>query len=77
MRVSRWTGGISADWAHLSDLAIGFIDNMLAVNNEGVGKGEMAVQKDLLVRFEFDDEIGDVLFLIDREDGDHEVFEVT
>lgn len=29
MRVSRWTGGISADWANLSDLAIGFIQQWI------------------------------------------------
>jgi hypothetical protein len=77
MRVSRWTGGIPADWTHLSYFAISFIDNMFTVDDEGVGKSEVAVQKDLFVGFKFDNEISDVLCLIDREYEDHEVFEVT
>jgi hypothetical protein len=77
MRVPRWTGGIPADWPHLSDLAVGFIDNMLTVDDEGVGEGEMAVQKDLFVGVKLDNEIGDVPCLIDREDENHEVFEIT
>lgn len=77
MRVSCLARGIPTNWAHLSRLAVGFIDNMLTVNDKGVGEGEMAMQEDLLVRFKFDNEIGDVLGLIDREDEDHEVLEVT
>src|SRR5215813_5814452 len=71
------TGGEPAGRAHLPDLAVGFVENMFAVEDEGVGEGEMPVQKDLFVGCEFDNEVGDVLLLIDGEYGDHEVFEVT
>lgn len=77
MCVSWLTRGIPPDWAHISDLTVGFIDNMLTVDDEGVGQGEMTMQEDLLARFKLDNEIGDVLGFIDRKDEDHEVLEIT
>src|SRR6185436_9782702 len=53
------------------------MDNMLTVDDKGVGQGQVAVQEDLLIGFEFDDKIGDVLLLINRKDEDLKVLEVT
>src|SRR5262249_54765925 len=63
--------------ANLSHLAIDLIDDVLAIDDERIGESKVAVREDLLVRFELDDEIGDVPSLVDREDEDFEVFEVT
>jgi hypothetical protein len=49
---------------------------VLTIDHKRIGKSKMAVREDFLVRFEFDDEIGDVLLLIDCEDEDFKVFEI-
>jgi len=68
MGIPSRTEGMPADRAHLSRLAVGFINNMLPLDDKGVGGGEMPMQQDLFVGVEFDNEIDEVLFLIDKGD---------
>src|SRR5262245_7224155 len=77
MCVSRFTGGKSTNRANLSHLAIDLVDDVLTIDDKRIGKSKVTVREDLFVRFEFDDEIGDVLLLIDCEDEDLKVFEIT
>ena len=49
MGIPPHTEGIPADWAHLAELAVGLINNMLTLDNKGVGGGEMSMQQDLFV----------------------------
>ena len=77
MRVPGGAGGIFSNRPDIFDRApIGFVDNMLAIHDQGVGQGQMPMQKYLLVWREFDHQVYDIVFFIHIEQGDFEVFKI-
>src|SRR2546427_9228337 len=76
MRLAGRARGVTADGPDLLKRPIGLIEPMLALDDERVGQRQVSVQKDLLVGFEFENEIDELLFLIDVEHGEHEMFEL-
>src|SRR6266540_2636701 len=70
-------GGITADGAYLFECSSGFIETMLALDDQRVCERQMSVQKDLLVGFEFQNQIDELPFLVDVEHGKHKMLELS
>jgi hypothetical protein len=77
MRLSGSAGGVGADRADLLERAIGLIQTMLALDNEGVRERQVPMKENPLVGIEFENKIDDLALLIDIEHGEYKVFEVT
>jgi hypothetical protein len=77
MGIACRTEGIATDRADLAEPAIGLINPVLTVDDKGGSNGEMTVQQDLFVGIEFDNEIDDIPFFIDKENRGNKMLEIS
>ena len=77
MRVARRAGSIAAHGTNFHERTVGLIQPVFALNNKGVGEGQMPVEEYLLVGREFEHEVDDELFAINVEHGKHKMLEIA
>src|SRR5262245_54484678 len=73
MRLARGARGVTAYGAYLLECPIGLIEPMLALDDQRVGKRQVAMQKDPLVGREFEQKIDELPGHIDIEHGQQEM----
>jgi len=68
MHVPWWAGSVAANRTNFLERAVGFIEAMLALNDESIIRYHMSMENDLFIGIEFEQHMDDIILFIDAQD---------